>query len=118
MNNFINITGGAYAKHLSLSGQKEELKSQGKKTLQAFSPKALLKMAKSGMVVKGWYIILEAIGADPVDKQTGETKKQPIFTKILAGFILVCIFPAVPMIFVMYLMFKVINYASFVTKRL
>ena len=85
---------------------------------KAFGKEALKKMVSSGMIGQAYYFILETIGADPVDKETGEAKKQPWTFKILSGFILVCIFPAIPMIFVMMILFKIILTFSFFTKRL
>ena len=85
---------------------------------QTFGKEALTKMLKSGMIGQAYYFILETIGADPVDKETSDAKKQPTTFKILAGFILICIFPAVPMIFVMMILFKIILTFSFITKKL
>ena len=85
---------------------------------KAFGKEALKKMVSSAMIGQAYYFILETIGAEPIDNETGEAKKQPWTFQILAGFILVCIFPAVPMIFVMMILFKIILTFSFFTKRL
>ena len=106
-------------------------KEEGAEILKTMDPRNYLKGFKnSSIIIKGFAFILDLLGYKTktsdthsnynfgIKNEEGKRDWKKFGTMIMAGFFVICMFPAIPMFFVMYILYQLIYGLSFATKML